>query len=561
MKKRVGYFFLSLILFCHAAFAKITASVNSDVIGVGEKLVLSITSDEDMSVRPDLSVLKNLFNVTSTSVSNQTYIYNGQITNEITWQFTLLPLKKGKIIIEPISVGAQKTNPVEIIVTDGTAQNAKKDYQTSEPLYKLETQVLSPNKAPFIQQQINYAVRFIDDGQVQIEGLSFDNTEDFIITQIGKPKTEKTADGKRMITFFYALFAQKSGVLDLPTAHLQGFLYEKPDMDSFFHGGFFNIKMPSVFGVQEPLTITSETKQINILPVPKEYTSEWWMPASDVSLSASFVDLLPTLHVGDVFKRQIVLKAVGLSGKQLPEPETFSNNDLKKYEEQPVTETSTDGSNVIGELKISDVYIPQKAGMITFPKMKVNWFDVKTGEIKEAVLDEQTLIVKPNLYLKESKEDMKALPEQKENVKNEAIDKSEFNQYLFTTAAFLLGMFFCYMLLKPKKNEIKKARIISEKDIFSKSKKNDFRSLRDKLILWTKTHYPDKVVSNLRDVANIFDDEDLREHLDELSNVLYSENKNKSFNLRAFKKAFKRAVKKKRVSEKQRQTPIPPLYS
>ena len=40
MKKRVGYFFLILILFCHASFAKITASVNSDVIGVGEKAVV-----------------------------------------------------------------------------------------------------------------------------------------------------------------------------------------------------------------------------------------------------------------------------------------------------------------------------------------------------------------------------------------------------------------------------------------------------------------------------------------------------------------------------------------
>lgn len=567
MKNKVFQICLGLVLCAQAAFAKVTASVDNDVVGVGEKIVLSIHCDENVSARPDLSVLQNLFNVTSTSVSNQTYIINGQINNEVTWQFSLLPLQKGKLIIGPISVGKDKTNALEITVTDEPlryVKNKNEEYQTSEPLYQLKTEVVGAQKTPFIQEQINYAVRFIDGGEVQIESLSFEETDDFIILETQKPTVQRTSEGKRLTTFFYALFAQKSGELTLPKAHLQGFVYAKPNnADSFFQNGFFGMHIPSFFGVNEPLSIASETQKINILPVPQEYMSGWWVPAKDVSLQAHFTNITTPVRVGDVLKREIELKAVGLTSKQLPEIETFVNKDLKKYGEQPQGETVVKNSEVIGNMVISDVYIPQKAGQITFPEMKIDWYDVKTGQIKQAALKEETIVVYPNENLKTTDDAPQEQMLDKKDKTDLANDKQKtaLNQYLFVLAAFVCGMLFCYFMLKPKKRSVKKEKVISERDIFNKSGKKNFKLLRDNLILWAQTHYPDKQISNLQDVSRIFNDEELTKAIDNLCDALYSEHKENSFNIKLFRKIFKKTIKQKHKSEKNSHTPIPPLYS
>ena len=571
MKKNILTFAFALILMPCFAFAKLSARFEKNTIAPNEKALLIITSDEKTSAEPDLSVLQNLFNVLSSSVSQQTYILNGQARYELSWRFSLMPLKKGKINIEPISVGNQKTNPLEILVsnTAGTNVSADEISQTPEPLYRIETQITSPkNKTPFIQQQINYTVRLIDDGALQIKSVGFETSEDFIVQELQKPKLTILSNGKRELTFSYALFALKSGKLKLPKAYIQGFSVQKPEVDGFF--SHFAFVFPSAGGIQTPVTLASEEQTINVLPAPKDHGAQWWLPAKDVSINAHFINKPQTVRVGSVFKREIIIKAVGLTGEQLPEIETFSAETFKQYPEKPRTETLVSGSDIVGTIYLADVYIPQKVGVFTLPEVKINWYDTQEKQIKTAVLKAEKIHVFQNENLKETKEKTLVSDQSAQSAQTPAPTQNTLskiplpNEYLLFAFAFIGGILVCYIVIKPKKekkSQPKKEKDFKEKDIFSNLQKNDLKALRDKLILWAQTNNKDKQITNLKDVADLLNDKDFTFAAEALLNALYADAPNTTFNIRAFQKIFKKAVKNKNKLAKQNKTPIPPLYS
>lgn len=572
MKKLIFSVICMFALIPCFASAKVTARFEKDTISKNDQAVLILQSDEETSAQPDLSVLQNLFNVNSTSLQRQTYIINGQINHELIWRFSLTPLKKGKIIIEPIVVGNQKTNSLQIIVSDSITPEASQNEmpQTAEPLYHIETQILSPkNKQPFIQQQIDYAVRLIDDGMLKIDSIAFDSNEDFLVQELKKPKVIQLSNGKREITFSYALFALKSGKLKLPRARIQGVSFQNTNTPGFFQGGFFGFQIPSAFSVQTPVTLVSEEEEINVLPALKEHNFKWWLPAKDISVTAHFINKPQTVRVGTVLKREIIIKAVGLTGEQLPQIETFSSNMFKQYPEAPRTETTVYGADVVGTLYLADVYIPQKTGVVTLPEIKIDWYDTQEKQIKTALLKAEKLHIFKNNGLKEEKENTKNAEPTKPLASQTPTEQKltqklpQMNTYTLLALAFIGGMFVCYLMIKPKKeNKTKpqKEKDMKEKDIFS-IKKNDLKALRDKLILWAQTNNKDKKITNLKDVADLLGDADFQNAVEKLSMALYSDSLGQNFNIRAFQKTFKKAVKKKSAAAKKKELPLPPLYS
>ncbi|MBR2300014.1 MAG: BatD family protein [Alphaproteobacteria bacterium] len=554
MKKAIIFFF-GLLFLSDAAISGVTADVEKQTYGPNEPIVLKITSDDDASMSPDLSVLKDFFNVVSTAVSRQVYITNGQKTIETTWELTILPNKKGKIVIPQISLGTQKTKPITIEISDAVndEDNLSSDENTTkEPLYKLQADVKS-KKEPFVQQKIDYVVKLTDEGQLQNLAVEFEPTTDFIIKQAGEPQVRKTAEGKREITFLYALFAQSSGKIKIPDVKLTGVVFQKPDINTIFGNGFFTINMPSLMGFETPISLKAKGEEIEVLPVPKNYGSKWWLPAEDVKISAKFVDMPHQLSEGSTLIRQITLTAVGLSDSQLPELELISNEDVKQYPEKPSSQTIVSANTVTGVQTTLDTIVVKKGGEIVLPQIKVPWYDVKTGEIKTAVLKEEKIKV---LSSARKKPEKTLLPQTKETPQTSQSPKQGFSIFEIGVA-FLAGIVLTCLFLKPKKQ--KKPKKISEKDIIKTSKKKDLRALRAHLIEWTSKKYQQANVVNLNDVATILNNEDLKKALDSLQRALYDENKKEAFDEKNFRKVFKKAIKQRKQHTNDKK-PLPPLY-
>ena len=565
-------FYFGLFGLTFNAWAGVSASVQKNNFLPDEMIVLTIKSDENISEQPDLSVLKNKFSVAGTSISKQSYMVNGQVSYEISWKLNMLPLQEGEQIIPPITVGMQKTNPIKISVSsvntpsemsalnDSSSADNKQNMQSQEPIYRLETQIEKNKEDPFVQQKINYLVYVKDNGALQNISLSFDPSTDFLIEELEKPYVKDVAD-RREIVFSYVLFPQKSGVLQVPTVHMDASVYQKPLVDTFFQGGFFNINLPSFLGLQTPVSLSQKGPSIRVRPAPRDYSDRWWLPAEKISISAKFVDLPAHVVEGAVLVREIVLSAVGLTDKQLPELDIVSNEDWKQYPEKPVGETIISNGKVTAVSKTLNVMIPQKTGELVLPEIKIPWFNVLTQTVETAVLPAETIKVEQNYALKniENEVQSQSLESQKNNEKN--VFQKTVEPYLKIFLAFLGGILISYLCFKPKKvKQVQKTAEIKTEDIVQTAQKKDLKKLRDQLISWAVKNYPTQNVSNLKDVAKVLEDEDFNRAIDALSMVLYADQDKSAFDEKYFRKTFQRAIKNQRKNKSKKQDPIPPLY-
>jgi len=547
----VSFLMISFSL-CHIAKASVTASTNKQNFSLDEKIILTIKADEKTSAMPDLSILKNIFSVISNSVSKQHYIINGQESTETTWEFFLVPKVKGKINIPQIVVGNEKTNTVMIDISENQTDEFLKNEETekTDEIYQLEAEVKTNSRPPFVQEKIDYLIRLKDHGDMQNISISFEEPSDFMIKQIEKPVVKILKDGRREVTFSYALFAQKSGEVKIPDVYLSGYVLQKPDVNTIFGGHFFQINMPSFFGIDAPITLEHKGKKINVLPALKDYKGNWWLPAENVELSSKFIDLPKQITKGSTITREITLKAVGLMDSQLPELDVDVNEDVKQYVEKPVGQTIVSDKKIIGIQKTLETLIIEKDGEIFLPEIKVPWYDINDGQIKTAVLKKERLFVqKDNL---ESEMKKKSSQNEPKTIKT----RKSFAPYVEICLAFLTGILLTYFILKPKTE--KKAKTASI-DIIMKNSK-DLRALRDGLIVWARKEYPLNHVSNLTDISHVFEDEDLNKAINSLSSALYDERKAEMFNEKAFKKALKNAIKNKKKKKTLGEPPIPPLY-
>ena len=116
--KKFFFVFVTCILYAQISFAAVTASVSSQNVQTGQPFTFEITSDNATQEKPDLSVLKGLFDVLSTSVSQKSYIINGKASSQTIWRFSLVTQKTGRQLIPSISLGTEKTDPVLIEVSE-----------------------------------------------------------------------------------------------------------------------------------------------------------------------------------------------------------------------------------------------------------------------------------------------------------------------------------------------------------------------------------------------------------------------------------------------------------
>ena len=100
------------------AFATVTASIDRADIELNESFTLEITSDTNIDLQPDVSVLEKDFVIGQSNQLSNTTIMNGQIRRSKTWSYVLMPKRAGQIVIPAIAIGSESSNPLFIDVTE-----------------------------------------------------------------------------------------------------------------------------------------------------------------------------------------------------------------------------------------------------------------------------------------------------------------------------------------------------------------------------------------------------------------------------------------------------------
>ena len=371
---------ISLItpLMANAAF---TASVNRTVIASHETLELTLRTDVNNSDAPDLSPLEWSFDVLGTRQQSQTSIINGKREYARDWVITLVPKQQGNVVIPPIKLGDQQSEPISITVRDTATDDSGSD---TSPLF-MKAEVSS--ESIYVQQeliftlQIFFSVQLYDDNRLSALGI-----DDTLIQQLGETqKFDTIIDGIRYRGFElkYSIHPQAVGEMVIPSLTFTGVAAEPRDpFGSIFSNG------------GKPVIARSPEIRIEVKPKPDNYpVKETWLPARNLTIEETWSQPLNTLKVGDAITRTITVEADGLSAAQLPPILMPQPEGVNSYPDKSGTEDRETLNGIQGQRTDSIAMIPTHSGTITLPEVEYSWFDTTSGETRVSTLPATTIHV------------------------------------------------------------------------------------------------------------------------------------------------------------------------
>lgn len=595
MRKLIKSVSLSILLgvaFIGAAWAQtFNAAVNRTEVPQGETFVLTLElADGSDSGNPDLSVLDKDFIVYSVGNAFSYNYINGVASKSRQWQIALMPKNSGKITVPSIKLGNLETQPITLNVIPASAAATEVSagtggyqapQQMNRPKFSMTAEIGNPN--PYVQQQVDYTLKIYDTGGLQGDMPQFieDGSNNWIIRSLGEPTVgSKIVNGRslREITFRYALFPQKSGVLHTPEVRFNGYYLTRSrgmndPFDDLFGGNLGSIGFVDMFATRNPVLLTVKPEKVNVQPIPSDNNGNWWLPAQQVALFAEWEPRQPVFKVGEAVNRTIYLKAVGVAESQLPELNLASVSGLKQYPDKAVASSGIENGQVVAVKKISNVYIPNRAGKMTIPEIAVDWFNVRTNRMERAVLPAMNIEVLPGAAVETAPAPQpETRPESPSRVLEDVANETEnlversipqglpYLPYIIAAAAFLLGIVVSWMLFGMR-NKSRNADDIKDFDryIVRAAKSKDYRALRDGLISWARDRWNDSKITNLKDVAKAVGNKEFAAQLDGLAVSLYAP-EGGEFKTEAFLKAFEKVRKAKVKSRTGDTQPLPKLY-
>ena len=595
MRKLIKSVSLSILLgvaFIGAAWAQtFNAAVNRTEVPQGETFVLTLElADGSDSGNPDLSVLDKDFIVYSVGNAFSYNYINGVASKSRQWQIALMPKNSGKITVPSIKLGNLETQPITLNVIPASAAATETSagtggyqapQQMNRPKFSMTAEIGNPN--PYVQQQVDYTLKIYDTGGLQGDMPQFieDGSNNWISRSLGEPTVgSKIVNGRslREITFRYALFPQKSGVLPTPEVRFNGYYLTRSrgmndPFDDLFGGNLGSIGFVDMFATRNPVLLTVKPEKVNVQPIPSDNNGNWWLPAQQVALFAEWEPRQPVFKVGEAVNRTIYLKAVGVAESQLPELNLASVSGLKQYPDKAVASSGIENGQVVAVKKISNVYIPNRAGKMTIPEIAVDWFNVRTNRMEKAVLPAMNIEVLPGAAVETAPAPQpETRPESPSRVLEDVANETEnlversipqglpYLPYIIAAAAFLLGIVVSWMLFGMR-NKSRNADDIKDFDryIVRAAKSKDYRALRDGLISWARDRWNDSKITNLKDVAKAVGNKEFAAQLDGLAASLYAP-EGGEFKTEAFLKAFEKVRKAKVKSRTGDAQPLPKLY-
>ena len=389
--------------------AAVTASLDRNVIYSGDTATLHITtSGDDEGKQPDLSPLREDFEVLGTSSSSQIRIINGQRSDKHEWLIELAPITKGTITIPALSVGQSKTAALTLEVKE---QPAAATAQAGQPIF-IRSEIKPAQGDTYVQQQLLYTTRLYYRVPL-IEG-SFTNPkiDNAVIEQLGDDKQYNTTmDGQnyQVVERRYAIFPEQSGKLTINPTVFSGrtvsetnrpstfgradSLFEQMLSQSGFNDRFFG---GTPFGDPgKRVRLASNTLSIDIKPRPGNDQSTHWLPTSKLVLQDSWTKSPPVIHAGEPVTRSITLEAKGLEASQLPEIKPQGSESLRVYPEQPQLTNRTDGDWIYGRSEQRFAYVASQPGKLHFPAVTVSWWDTLNHQQQSTVLPAYDVTVLP----------------------------------------------------------------------------------------------------------------------------------------------------------------------
>ena len=392
---------LTLLFAGSPANATLRAWVDNTQVAAGDTVELTLAREGQTSSQPDLTPLKQDFDVVGRRSSTRLQIVNGSASATTELHLTLAPKHAGQLTVPPLSWDADKSAPLTLVVVaarggqNGAAQGAADDR------ILLETE--SDPKTPYVQGAVHVTVRVYAAVPLSQADLDFPTTDAALVRQVGSDETgtsEKNGQSYQVVVRHYLLFPQRSGQLSIPGPVLSGAIparTRRADPNDPFSGFFGGSPFAGMMNTTKPIRLNGETITLDVRPRPAGAGMSYWLPARNVTLTAQWRPADLQAHVGDPVTVNLRLQATGLTAAQLPDLSTLLNlpPGLKAYPDEPKLKDVAQGSDIVGDREQNIALIADQAGSFTIPELRLSWWDTSSNQTREIVIPARTLVVQP----------------------------------------------------------------------------------------------------------------------------------------------------------------------
>lgn len=338
----------------------LSAAVDRREVAANESLRLTIKADEIINDTIDVSQLSLQFNIVETAQpsSLQTMI-NGKTSGVTEWTLIISPKETGNLLIPSFELRGAFSPAIAIKV------NPARSPQTAD-LNNLNVflQASVDRTTVYVQQQVLLTLRLFY--KIPLSGYKDEALKpgDATVEPLSETTYQTSFRGAdfRVLQKVYAIHPQSSGRLTIPA---QSWRLDKPR---------------SPFGRQDNayLYVRSQPISITVKAIPPTHTADHWLPATGVTLDATWESPLDQAKVGEPLNLTLTVTAQGLTGAQLPSITPEGNDLFTLYADRPDAGTAVAPTGVTGTRIGQFAVIPRRAGRVDFPEITLKWWNVAT---------------------------------------------------------------------------------------------------------------------------------------------------------------------------------------
>ncbi len=529
-----------LLLFCTLAQAAgVTAKLDRNNAVVGETVTLVLeTADTNQSLDADFSVLQADFDVLNRRSETQMSFVNGTQTASVRLVITLEPKREGDLLIPALQFPGASSNPLTLKVTAAPALAPGE----AEPVF-IEVSV-QPEQGPYyVLAQVSLTVRIFYQASLTEAAISPPSPAQASVRLLDEIPYQSDRNGERyrVLERRYAIFPERSGALTIPPMQLSGRLIDSSSD---------RLWQPTVRGRR--VQVESEPLVLEISPRPASFTGDFWLPARRVTISQQISDNAK-LRVGEPITRTVIVDAVGLEENMLEEPVWPEIDDARIYPDQPQGITRDDGEWVLGHKEFRYAIVPEQAGDLRLPEIRLEWWDTVKSEQRTAILPGHTVKVLPselNTSVGVAPAEVAAVPVPAMGVSTrDTVLTGNPILWKSSTAVFavlwLLTLIFYFRRSGPgvvpvaqngSSTQDEKALL---KDIQQACRGNDASAARNRLAQWIRNYAPPELRGSMRDFGASCRDPSLRNAMAELNASGFNESDGGAWQGEPLWRAFK----------------------
>ncbi len=511
------FIFITFLLLSNQLFAKIKLSLDRNEIRANEtfQLTLEVEKQDTLANSQSLDFLPKEFQVLGSQHFQKSTVIDRQFANRMGWTITLVSNQSGIFTIPNFSIGNESSEPFSIQVFP---MMDNLDELNPNSQIKISSQI--SNDTVYVQQQLIYTLRIYSSVQSRRHNLSPLVAENAIIKKLGEASEfQLFHDGSRynVKEEKYVIFPQKSGELSIPPIKFRTNI-----VDPQASYGSLNR--------YRPIELSSKPFTVNVQPKP-DTAALPWIPAKSLELTAQWQSSANNFEVGKPATLDFYIKGVALLPEQLPLIEFPEINGLKIYRDKPVLQNiiNADGVNSYHLEKLA--VIPNKAGQVTIPEIKIPFWNTTSNQQDFATLQSMDITVSESTEATTSLPSISQIEEPKLPEPANASPGQEAPVWQYLTIGFAalwvitLGLF----LLRGPRNKTKVVKEVNKNNqqtetplvIQKAAKQKDPKVMADAIIHWADMRAGHKV-TNLNQLIKHCPDKQLQQELIKLQNALYA---------------------------------------